>query len=328
MDKNEYLFKLQNENKKHVSNIALLIRTLDFKIEGLKQSKKKTDRICERFDIIPYKYNLVYELEETKEKFIKDLRELMARIEEMVARKSRNVDYDIQRVSSINDLLDTYEVQLNAINKNDLKNIDSLQLNAIKKEIYEKYMRIRSEIDKSILKEKFDKMQRRNAVLKAFDNFFVLTEMRGKQRENLFIAIQGIDDCNAKFVEGSEPNREYKIIDILADIDVYLNESKKSRKYKEQYNKLYELREKIGETFSIDKAELKAAINEKYKSRLPMPVEKNIDKMIKKHQKSMEFLYKSGYVKTYEQIQYRSKMAILIDKIKLLSEKVKKENSR
>ena len=325
MDKNEYLVKLQNENKKHIHNIALLIKTLDFKIDNLKQSKKKTDRICERFDIVCYNYNLVYEMEETKEKFIKDLKELTRKIEAIVRRKSRNVDYDIQNVSSINDLLDTYEVQLNAINKNDLKNIESLQLNSIKKEIYEKYMRIRSDIDRSILKEKYDKMQNRNSILKAFDNFFVLTEMRGKQKENLFVAIQGIDDCLSKFQEGSEPNREYKIIDILADIDIYFNENKKARKYRNQYNRLYELREKIAETFSIDKIELKSVIAERYKSRFPMPVEKNVNKMTKKHEKAVEFLYRSGYIKTYDQVEYRSKMAILIDKMKLLSENVERE---
>lgn len=325
MNKDEYLAKLQNENKNHINNIELLIKTLDFKIEGLKQSKKKTDRICERFNIVPYNYNLIYEMEETKEKFIKDLEVLMRRISEIIARKSRNVDYDIQRVSSINDLLDTYEVQLNAINKNDLSNIDNLQLNAIKKEIYEKYMKTRAEIDKNILKEKYDKIQNRSTILRALDEFFVLTEIRGKQKENLFVAIQGIDDCKAKFKEGSEPNREYKIIDILAEIDIYFNENRKIKKYKDLYNKLYELREKIGETFSIDKTELKCVINEKYKSKFPMPVEKYMSKMKRKHQKSMEFLYKSGYIKTYEQVEYKSKMTILIDKIKLLSENVERE---
>lgn len=328
MDKNEYLVKLQNENKKHIHNIALLIKTLDFKIDGLKQSKKKTDRICERFDIVCYNYNLVYEMEETKEKFIKDLEELTKKIEAIVERKSRNVDYDIQNVSSINDLLDTYEVQLNAINKNDLSNIESLQLNAIKKEIYEKYMRIRAEIDGNILKEKYDKMQNRNSILKALDEFFVLTEMRGKQKENLFVAIQGIDDCKSKFKEGSEPNREYKIIDILADIDIYLGENKKARKYKEPYNKLLEIREKISSTFSVERSELKSVISEKYKSRFPMPVERNISKMRRKHEKAMEFLYRSGYIKTYDQVEYRSKMAILIDKMKLLSENVEREINR
>ncbi len=328
MDKNEYLIKLQNENRNHIHNIDLLIKTLDFKIDGLKKSKKKTDRICERFDIVCYNYNLVYEMEETKEKFIKDLGELTKKIEEIVKRKSRNVDYDIQKVSSINDLLDTYEVQLNTINRNDLSNIESLQLNAIKKEIYEKYMRYRADIDRNILKEKYDKMQNRSTILKALDEFFVLTEMRGKQKENLFTAIQGIDDCCSKFEEGSEPNREYKIIDILADIDIYFNENKKARKYKEAYNKLIELREKIGSTFSVERSELKSVIGEKYKSRFPMPVERNISKMRKKHEKAMEFLYRSGYIKTYDQVEYRSKMAILIDKMKLLTDNVEREINR
>ena len=161
--------------------------------------------------------------------------------------------------------------------------------------------------------------------MKALDNFFVLTEIRGKQKENLFVAIQGIDDCNAKFKEGTEPTREYKIIDIVADIDIYFSENRKARKYRESYNKLYELREKINSTFSIEKSDLKNAINEKYKSKLPMPVEKNMNKMKRKHQKAIEFLYKSGYIKTYEKVEYKSKMEILVNKIKLLSENVERE---
>lgn len=328
MRKSEYLEKLQNENRKHINNILLLIKTLNFKIERLKYSKATTDRICERFNIKCYNYNLVYEMEESKTKFIKDLETLIVQIQKIVDRKSRNIDYDIQRVTSINDLLDTYETQLNTINKNDLSHIENLQLNAIKKEIYEKYMRIRSDIDKSILKVKFDKMKNRNSILKAIDSFLVLTEFVGRQRENLFVAIQGIDDCNSKFVEMSEPTREYKIIDIMAEIEIYLNENKKARRYKEKYNELIELKEKINSTFSIEKKELKGAINEKYKSKLPMPVEKNMNKMKRKHQKAIEFLYKSGYIKTHEQVKYKSKMAILIDKIRLLSENVEREINR
>ena len=59
-----------------------------------------------------------------------------------------------------------------------------------------------------------------------------------------------------------------------------------------------------------------------------MPVERNISKMRKKHEKAMEFLYRSGYIRTYDQVEYRSKMAILIDKIKLLSENVEREIKR
>lgn len=328
MKKSEYLERLQNENKKHINNILLLIKTLNFKIERLKHSKVTTDRICERFNIRCYNYNLVYEMEASKTKFIKDLESLINQIQKIVSRKSRNIDYDIQKITSINDLLDTYEVQLNTINKNDLSNIENLQLNAIKKEIYEKYMRIRADIDKSILKVKFDKMKNRNPILKAMDSFFVLTEYVGRQRENLFVAIQGIDDCNARFTQMSMPTREYKIIDIIADIEIYLSENKKAKKYRSKYNELIELKDKINCTFSIEKKELKKAMSEKYKSKLPMPVEKNMNKMKRKHQKAIEFLYKSGYIKSYEQVKYKSKMAILIDKIKLLSENVEREIKR
>lgn len=328
MKKNEYLRKLQDDNKKHLGNIELLMKALEFKIDGLKQSKIRTDRICERFDIVCYNYNLVYEVQELKESLAKKLYSLTKMIDNVTSRKSKNIDSDINQISGINDLLDSYEVQLKAINRCDISNVENLQLNAIKKEIYEKYMRLRAEIDGAILKLKFDKMQSRGAFLKAWDSFFVLTEMRSQQKENLFVAIHGIDDCKDKFEEGTIPTREYKIIDILADMNLYLNENKKARKFKQQYKQLCELKEKIMCTFSIEKHEIKKAVSEMYKSRLPMPVEKNMNKMIRKHQKAIEFLYKSGYIRTYEQVEYRSKMKILTDKIKLLSEHVEREINR
>lgn len=325
MKKNEYLIKLQNENKRHINNIAHLIKALDFKLNELKKSKVKTDRICERFDIVCYNYNLVYEIEETKDKFIKDMQALTKKIQGIVKHKSRNIDYDIQKVSSINDLLDVYEVQLNAINKNDLNYIENLQLNAVKKEIYEKYMRYRAEIDRSLFKEKFDKMQSRNVILKALDEFFVLTEYRSRQKENLFVAIQGIDECVAKYVEGSKPDREYKIIDLVVDMDIYLNENKKAKRYKEPYNNILQLREKINCTFSIEKGELRKAVSERYKSKLPIPVEKSVNKVKNKYRKAIEFLCKSGYICSYETVEYKSKMAILMNKLKKLSDNVEKE---
>lgn len=329
MKKNEYAEKLRLENRIHISNLLMLIKTLNFKIEKLKHSKSITDNISKKFDIECYNYNLVYEMNESKIKFIKDLEELIKQIQKITARKSRNVDYDIHKLQSINDLLYSYEVQLNTINKNDLSDIEKLQLNAIKKEIYEKYMRKKGEIDRAILKEKFDKIGNRNFILKALDRFFVRTEIIDKQRENVFVAIKGIDDCIASFKEKSEPKMEYKILDITADIEIYLNENKGNRKkYREQYKSIIEIKDKIYSTFSIEKKELKQAISDKYKSKYPMPLYTNMNKMKSKYKKTIEFLYKSGYIKSHIETKYKSKMDILIKKLKLLSENVEREINR
>ena len=328
MKKTEYLLKLQYDTKQHIRNIYLLIKSVDYKIAELKKSKEKTDKMCNSFELNCYNYNLVEEMQETHEKFIGRFNVLTKLIEESIARKSRDIDYDIKKITSINDLLITYEIQLNTISKIDLSNIETLQINAIKKELYEKYMRIKAEIDKSILTERYDKMQNRNAIMKTFDNFFLLNEIRSIQKENLFKAIQGIDDYRFKLKEASIPNREYKIIDILADMEVYLSENRLAKRYKEQYTVLINMKEKINLTFSIDRLEFKKAISNVYKSKYPMPVEKNMNKIIKKQNKSIEFLYKGGYIKTYDQIEYRTKIAILIDKMKLLSENVEREINR
>lgn len=328
MRKSEYLEKLKDENKNHINNIRILIKTLDYKIERLKQSKKITDDICNKFEINCYNYNLVYEMNESRVKFINDLDELIKKINDITSRNSRNIDYDIQKISSINDLLYTYEVQLNNINKNDLSDIEKLQLNAIKKEIYEKFMRIKCEIDRDILKQKYDKLQNRNVILKALDNFFVISDRVNMQRENLFKAIKGIDDYKNSLVEKSEPAREYKIIYILADIELYLSQNRSDKNHQEQIQKIIDIKDKINSVFSIDKKELKKSISESNKSRLPMVLSKNIGKMKRKQKKIIEFLYKNGYTKSIEAKQYKSKMDILIKKLKLLSDNVEREINR
>lgn len=329
MDKSEYLYKLKYDSKAHINNITILIKTLNIEIEKLKQSKATTDEICKKFDVECYNYNLVYEMEESKSNFIKDLEKLLKQIKRISLRSSRNIDYDIERMQRINDLLYTYEVQLNTINKKDLSNIEKLQLNAIKKEIYEKYMRCRAKIDRAILKKKFDKMKNRNAFLKFVDDLFFRTQIVSRQTENLFVAIKGIDDCISSFEVKSEPKREYKILDIIADIELYLNSNKKVRKnYENEYKQILDIKEKIYNTFSIEKKELKKAIIEKYKSKYPMPVEKNMDSMKRKYKKIIDFLYKSGYIKSYEEVEYKSKMELLINKIKLLTENIQREINR
>ncbi|MBP3707692.1 MAG: hypothetical protein J6J36_03695 [Clostridia bacterium] len=328
MTKGEYLEKLKNQNRNHISNLQILIKTMNFNIEKLKKSKVLTDNIEKKFNVNSYNYNLVYEMIESKTKFIKDLEELVRQIQKISARKSSNTDYDIQRMQSIGDLLYTYETQLGTINRNDLSNIENLQLNAIKKEIYEKFMRYRAEIDRAILMEKFEKMKNRNFLIDTIYKLFVLTEAKDLERENIFSAIKGIDDCVAGYNEAAEPTKEYKIIDILADIEIYLDENKRAKKYKNQYEGILKIRDNIYSTFSIERKELKKTISNKYKSKYPMPIEKNITRMKKKLQKTMEFLYKSGYVKSYENVEYKSKMEILIRKIELLSEHVRRELER
>jgi len=329
MDKSKYLYKLKYDSKAHINNISVLIKTLNLKIEKLKHSKIVTDDICKKFDIECYNYNLVYEMEELKSNFTKDLEKLLKQIQQISSRNSRNVDYDIEKMQRINDLLDTYEVQLNAISKNDLSNIEKLQLNAIKKEIYEKYMRCRAEIDRSYLKEKFDKMKNRNAFLKFIDELFIRKQIVSRQTENIFEAIKGIDDCVSGFEAKSEPTREYKILDIIADIELYLNSNKKAiKKHEGEHKQILDIKEKIYSTFSIDKNELKTAIVERYKSKYPMPVEKNMDSMKRKYNKIIEFLYRSGYIRSYEEVKYKSKMETLIDKLKLLTENVQREINR
>lgn len=328
MRRSENLEKAQTKTKQYISNILNLIKNLNYKIDELEKSKQRTDNIISKFEIQCFNYNLVEEMKLSRDQLKKDFENVAEQVEIYLVNDFYQEDDYIKKFNTINDLLYNYEVQINSIIKDDLSDIEKLQMNAIKKGIFDKYMLIKAEIDRDKIKIKFDKLQNRGAIGKAFDRFFDREDVIEGKKENLFVAIKGIDDFKSSIIQTEEPSREYKIIDIMADIEIFINDNIGYKKYRSQLKEIVKIKEQINSTFSIEKSSLKKAISEKYNSRLPMIISKGMTRLRKERYKILEFLNKSGYSEEKEEITYESKMNLIIKKLNILSENMKKQTYR
>lgn len=319
----EYYQKERLKSKNIVSNISNSLKQIQWKIDELDKSKRKTDSIIQKFGIECYKYNLVEDFTLAKDRLDRDIRLILNAIN---TNKIPLEDDSIEKSNYVNDILSSFEIQLKGIDSKQLDDIENMQLNAIKKGIYNKFMLTKSNIDREIIKAKFEKMQNRSYVMKWLDRFFDVEDEVDGRKENLFMQIQEIDRAREKFSDNSEPTKEYKIVDILADIELYLLDNRSNRKYKGELAQIKEIRNNINSTFSIDCSELKKLIIEKRQSRLPVRLSKNLSRLIKERQKAIEFLNKNGYVvgETKEEPIVEVKLTNTINRINSLSDGIEK----
>ena len=257
MSRLDYFENEKNKSKKIINNISKLLEKINPILYELEKSKNKTDNIINRFEIECFNYNLVNEMIESKNRLKKNVDDVSEEIKSTKIKNEIELSFSIKKIDYMNDILDNSETQLKAINKDEFKDIEKLQLNAIKKGIYDKYMLIKSDIDRIKIKNKFDKVQNKSIIKKFIYDFFEIEDSSDMKRENLFMIIHEIDETRENILKNKEPKKEYKIVEILADIEIFLKENAYDRKYRTQINEIKDLKEKILNTFSIDKYQLK-----------------------------------------------------------------------
>ena len=78
--------------------------------------------------------------------------------------------------------------------------------------------------------------------------------------------------------------------------------------------------------FYIDNKKLKEAIADKRRAKLPVKVNKKINKMIKEREKAIAFLDRNGYINppSDEENAIKSSMKNVIRKINIISESIEK----
>ena len=326
MKKVEYYENEKLKSKQIVSNISSSLKQINRQISELDKSKQKTDDLIKKFDIDCYKYNLVDEMNTSKTRLENNIRNMINKLNLINIKDSDNVELSIKKVDYINDILNNSDIQLKALGQESLSNIEKLQMNAIKKGIYDKFMLIKSSIDRDKLKRKFDKRRGKSYVQKLINKFFEVEEKPDSKKENIFIQIHEIDKVREEIIKNKEPSKEYKIIEILADIDIFLMDNEFDSKYKDEINEIKELRTNINNIFSIDNKKLRQEIAKKRQEKLPVKVDKNVNKVIKDRQKSIAFLTKNGYIvnNSTEENTIKSKMVGVIRKINIISESIEK----
>lgn len=298
----------RNKSKQIVSNISNLLKQTEWKIAELEKANKRADSIVQKFNIQCYRYNLVNEMNISKARAEQNIRALIDKLNNLIINFKDSPEKSIQKINYINELLESSEIQLRSIEKEQIGDISAMQLNAIKKGIYNKYMLLKSEIDRDIIKTKFDKMQNRSGIKRWFDRFFDVEEEVERRRETLFMQIKEIDRARDSIERNTEPTKKYNVVDILADIEVFFMDCEiPYSKYKVQLNQIKDIRNKINETFSIDQKALKKAVIEKRQSKLPVKVSNKLNKLIKEREKAIAFLNKSGYIIPEEEGQPTAK---------------------
>lgn len=326
MKNKKYYEKDELNSKEIVSNISDSLKQMEKNISELEKSKQKTDGIIEKFDIDCYKYNLVEEMSTSKERLIKNLKNVIDKLNYINKNKDTTSPNFAKKIDYINDILNDSNIQLKGIEKEYLNDVEILQMNAIKMAIYNKYMLLKSDIDRSKLKEKFDKMQNINALHRGFIKFFYLEEGFDMKKENLFMQIKEIDRSREEFSKITEPEKEYKIIEILADISLFLMETPSKKKYRNEIKEIKQIKRNIEDLFYIDNKKLKEAIADKRRAKLPVKVNKKINKMIKEREKAIAFLDRNGYINppSDEENAIKSSMKNVIRKINIISESIEK----
>lgn len=323
MKKLEYYEDGKIQSKQIVSNISNTLKQLNWQISELKKSKKRTDELIKKFDINCYKYNLVDEMILSKERLEQNIKKILNKLNYINSNNSNNPQLMIKKVDYINDILNNSELQLKSVNKEKLDEIEKLQLNAIKKGIYDKFMLIKSEIDRDKIKEKFDKRRGTSYFRKLINKFFEIEEKPDSKKENLFMQIHEIDKVREEILKNKEPAREYRIVEILAEIEIYLSENEFDNNYQDQLRKIKELKQNINTAFSIDNQKLKQEVLNKKQVRL-LATSKKQSKATKERQKTIEFLTKNGYIVNGESNPIKSRMITVIKKINTISESIEK----
>lgn len=324
MKKLEYFENEKSKSKKFINNISNSLEKINPKISELGKSKKKTDNLINKFQIECFNYNLVNEMIESKERLEKNVDNILKKIKLNKISNIYELDSSIKKIDWLNEILDKTENQLTLINKEDLRDVEKLQMNAIKKGIYDKFMLIKSDIDRDRIKNEFDKIQNKNSISKAFDRFIGRENKVDKKKENLFVLIHEIDETRNSILKNSAPTKEYKIVDILADINLFLRENEYDYKYKSQIREIKDLRDNIANTFAIDIYQLRKAMLDKQKSRFPVVIDRKSSKIKKERQKIIAFLSKNGYIQVEGERGIISKMNIIVKKMNIISQNIER----
>ena len=311
MNKIEILDQEKLKSKVLLNNISNCLNNINYKIDELLKFKNQQDNIIQKFEIKCFNYNLVDKIVESKKEFSKNIEQIILELKSLdIISDGYSLDSNINKIKNIE--------------KEDFTTIEKLQINAIKKGIYDKFMLEKSEIDRAKFKKKFDKIQNRGAIAKALDVFLEREDIVDMKKENMFFAIKEIDETRNNIDETEEPKKEYKIIEILAEIEIFLRENYNGRN-KRKLSQIYKIRDNIYSVFSIDSKELKNEIIEKQKSRLPVKINKRIIGVRKEREKIITFLNQNGYVLKDENITFNSNLQNIIKKINLISKAINTE---
>lgn len=305
-----------------LNSISNCLKNIDVKISELEKLKIKQENIINIFDIDCYNYNLVDKLKQSKQDVEYNVNQIMYNLKYI--RVNRSLSESISKIKNINETLRNTDIQIKEVEKEDFTDVEKLQMNSIKKAIYDKFVIEKAKIDKEKFTKKYNKVLNRNFILKALDTFFEFEDIVEMKKDDLFLAIHEIDNTVNRINENEKPKKEYKIIEILADIELFLRENYNGRNKKKLKN-IFNLRSNIYNVFYINKNELKQELAKKQQSKLPVKISRWTLGIRKEHEKILIFLNQNGYVPQNYNMEFNTNLVNIIGKLNFISDNIIKE---
>ena len=122
MNKIEILDQEKLKSKVLLNNISNCLKNINYKIDELLKFKNQQENIIQKFEIKCFNYNIVDKMVESKDEFSKNIEQIILELKSLdIISDSYSLDFNINKIKNINEVLKNTEVQLKNIEKEEIK---------------------------------------------------------------------------------------------------------------------------------------------------------------------------------------------------------------
>lgn len=279
------------------SSISTIDEEMQMKEQLIKKaisSQNKIKQIAESLGVKCYEY---IKAPEELIQVLEQLQEKIKKAEEMAKQKLEKGDYDWGYYTVSRCMKEISEKIQYHINTQGLVEIEAKQENALNKGIFDKFHSIKAEVDSSKLKYELDTIKSRGRVRRFFDKI----TGKEKQKQERSIQIEAILKQINSYRESikknadNEPNKNYDIIDILSDMEIFIRENSDSEEIKEKVDEIISLQKCIKELLKISPETIEEVIESKNKLKMPILIKKGAKVIQTEAEKMKSYLIYNGY---------------------------------
>lgn len=316
LSKQNVLDKIIN-NKKGIMRIFENLNRIE-----VKQEKFKDLSIKIRINYIPY-CNVEKDIKEVNI-LLDKIDKLKYEIQNIEINVLDGLEFDKQNQKIINILQINMDIEkwIKEVLDKEMQNINKGELLCFKRGISHRIEEDKALADIKIIKEENEKIINKSNLRK------ILDKITGQAKQDELILKQNEIKENAireklkniKF----ENKEEYSTHEMVADLDIYIEDNKDKEVISKDIHRLKTLRNNIGEIFKLQEENIEKIIQNRLKNNLPIEIDKKkLSKEEKIKQDTEIFLSKNGYITKYEDsiddILYQSQAMLANETKRLLT---------
>lgn len=316
LSKQNVLDKIIN-NKKGIMRIFENLNRIE-----VKQEKFKDLSIKIRINYIPY-CNVEKDIKEVNI-LLDKIDKLKYEIQNIEINVLDGLEFDKQNQKIINILQINMDIEkwIKEVLDKEMQNINKGELLCFKRGISHRIEEDKALANIKIIKEENEKIINKSNLRK------ILDKITGQAKQDELILKQNEIKENAireklkniKF----ENKEEYSTHEMVADLDIYIEDNKDKEVISKDIHRLKTLRNNIGEIFKLQEENIEKIIQNRLKNNLPIEIDKKkLSKEEKIKQDTEIFLSKNGYITKYEDsiddILYQSQAMLANETKRLLT---------